>query len=422
MSVNSSSFADLPPPPNFFSNSSDFNICSNTKSFIYIFSAFSLNIIFLMPLLIFVLYLGYQKSRKPRSSSTATSHSDHFTYHSIFMLLIEYNGTAFYFIGMNINSLKMVDVGVALLSVVSCGQALFHLLTCVERYLAVVHPVTYLGLRQGGGVRIRNISIGFLYVLKRSGPGEGGGNKEHTDQSKQRAFYAIMGILGSWSPLFSAVGFEEGKEGRSEETLLRWASMYINMSDNSSSFANYPLLPPLLPSSNTTYPILLDQCFKFKTITYIYTALYIIYILLPLPFFILVLHLGYQKSRKQRSSSTATSHSDHLTYHSIFLQLNECLGLAFLFIGGYTNLLEMLLGTTLLNVISVGQALFHLLTCVERYLVVVHPITYLGLRQRGGRPGPGEGGWTRERVDQSKQRAFYAIMAIMGVLMLRAGK
>ncbi|KAJ4945009.1 hypothetical protein JOQ06_013548 [Pogonophryne albipinna] len=238
MSVNSSSFADLPPPPNFFSNSSDFSICTNTKSFIYIFSAFSLNIIFLTPLLIFVLYLGFQKSRKPRSSSTATSHSDHFTYHSIFMQLVEYNGTAFFFIGRNINSLKMVDVGVALLSVVSSGQALFHLLTCVERYLAVVHPVTYLGLRQGGGVRIRNISIGCVWflglvclaasflsgqelsrilyscitclslsgvtfcsvsvlcVLNRPRPGEGGGNKEHTDQSKQRAFYTIMGIMG----------------------------------------------------------------------------------------------------------------------------------------------------------------------------------------------------------------------------------
>ncbi|KAI4799206.1 hypothetical protein KUCAC02_017842 [Chaenocephalus aceratus] len=238
MSVNSSSFADPPPPPNFFSNSSDFSICSNTKSFIYIFSAFSLNTIFLMPLLIFVLYLGFQKSRKPRSSSTATSHSDHFTYHSIFMQLIELLGLSLYFIGTYVNHLVMLVVGLSLLSFTSFGQDLFHLLTCVERYLAVVHPVTYLGLRQGGGVRIRNISIGgvwflglvwlpvlllsghellwiwyfcfmclllsgvtfcsvsVLYILKRPRPGEGGVNKEHIDQSKQRAFFTIMCIMG----------------------------------------------------------------------------------------------------------------------------------------------------------------------------------------------------------------------------------
>ncbi|KAJ4918612.1 hypothetical protein JOQ06_027846 [Pogonophryne albipinna] len=211
------------------------------------------------------------------------------------MQLIELLGLALYFISMNVNHLVMSVVGISLLIVTTAGQALFHLLTCVERYLAVVHPITYLGLRQGRG------------------------------------------------------------------------------------------------------------------------------------------------SKKPRSSSSATSHSDHFTYHSIFMQLNEFLGIALFFTGGFIGLRKMFdLGIALLIVPSVGKALFHLLTCVERYLAVVHPITYLGLRQGGGvrirnlsigcvcisvlyvlkRPGPGEVGGNRKRVDQSKQRAFYTIMAITGVILL----
>jgi len=131
----------------------------------------------------------------------------------------------------------IIEVGSGIFTVVSPGQTLFHLLTCVERYLAVVHPVIYLRLRQGVGVRIRNISIGcvwcicfisaslqviilgtvisdfvllvfssivvcfcsisVLLVLIRPGPGEGGGNRERVDQSKQRAFYTIMAIMAA---------------------------------------------------------------------------------------------------------------------------------------------------------------------------------------------------------------------------------
>lgn len=132
------------------------------------------------------------------------------------------------------------------MSVTSTGQAMFHILTCVEHYLAVVHPITYLHLKQAGKVRIRNIctgcvwllsfgwlavycvcssdhtfilylcimafiliiisfsSISVLCVLKRPGPGEVGGDSKRVDQSKQRAFYTILAIMGVL--LFGFVG------------------------------------------------------------------------------------------------------------------------------------------------------------------------------------------------------------------------
>ncbi|KAJ4948695.1 hypothetical protein JOQ06_020225, partial [Pogonophryne albipinna] len=102
------------------------------------------------------------------------------------------------------------------------------------RHLAVVHPITYLRLRNRGGIMIRNVSIAFVWLLFftwitvstliysmapyfcittfsmvvvmfcslsvlraliRPGPGEGGGDKVRLGQSKKRAFYTIMAIM-----------------------------------------------------------------------------------------------------------------------------------------------------------------------------------------------------------------------------------
>lgn len=221
-----------------------------------------------------------------------------------------------------------------------------------------------------------------------------------------------------------------------------------------------------------------DKCLSFRTTTYVLSALSVAYILLLLPLSVLVLYLGYQQWRKQRyMSRAAATHSDLFTYHSMAMQLNEVLGVAFFTCGTCIDLPELTLaGLCVCSITSSGQALFHLLTSVERYLAVVHPITYLGLKQAGGarnittgcvwllsagwlavnnlssfelifslylcsmafslivvsfcsisilcalrRPGPGEVGGNRQRADQSKQRASHTIMAILGVLLLRFG-
>lgn len=193
------------------------------------------NILFLLPLFTLVLYLGHQRWRQQRS---AMSHTDLFTCHMVIIELMSVLGSALSCCSILIDLPVMMIPALYLLSINLTGQMFFHMLTCVERYVAVVHPVIYLGLRQASGIRARNITIGciwllcfvftgfmslqynilimipsffltalvliiilfcclsVLWVLIRPGPGEGGGSRLHASQSKLRAFYTIMAILG----------------------------------------------------------------------------------------------------------------------------------------------------------------------------------------------------------------------------------
>lgn len=190
--------------------------------------------LFLLPLFIFVLCAGFQRWGKQRSGSAAvkTSHIDVFTYNMVLMDLINFLGIVLYCCGSYTNQAGLQTSLWYISSITTPGQMLLHTLTCVERYLAVVHPVTYLGLRRADGSRIRDGSIvcvwllsismittavfftvesiavtivllaicsvvitfctvSVLCVLIRPGPGEVGGN-----QSKLRAFHSTMAIMG----------------------------------------------------------------------------------------------------------------------------------------------------------------------------------------------------------------------------------
>lgn len=59
----------------------------------------------------------------------------------------------------------LAQMGVIILSLNYFGQVLFHILTCVERYLAVVHPIIYLRLKNEKGIKIRNTAIGCFWLL-----------------------------------------------------------------------------------------------------------------------------------------------------------------------------------------------------------------------------------------------------------------
>lgn len=230
-------------PPHLSSNSSlrpSSSNCLNFRSTLLIFTSFSItNILLLLPLCILILHLGLQRWRKQRSASraAATSHSDVFTYHVVAMEMIGILGCFCYCLGVLVHVRFLVMLGVILFSVISKGQIFFHILSCVERHLAVVHPITYMGLRSRAGVRIRNVVIGCTWLLFlgsvglttsgsftifpdlllgvfsiivisfcslsvlrsliRPGPGDIGNDRERLVQSKMRAFYTIVAIMAT---------------------------------------------------------------------------------------------------------------------------------------------------------------------------------------------------------------------------------
>ncbi len=120
--------------------------------------------ILLLPLYIYVLYLGLQRWRRQRSGTTV-SHSDFITYNMIATELLGTFGTVLICCGVLTDLPLMVILGVCLVIEKLTAQMLFHILTCVERYLAVVHPITYLSLRKAREIRIRNITISCMWLL-----------------------------------------------------------------------------------------------------------------------------------------------------------------------------------------------------------------------------------------------------------------
>ncbi|KAL3050877.1 hypothetical protein OYC64_001199 [Pagothenia borchgrevinki] len=230
MSINSSSFDSLL-----------LIYLDSTSSIVIRESSSATRNIVLLPLSVLVLYLGHQQWRQQRSF-ISTSHSDMIAVHAAVLELIWCFGAILFICGSSTHLLEMKRAGERITSITLYGESLFHVLTCLERYLAVVHPIIYLRLKHVQGVRIRNISIvcvwllslvwGFLTrldkpplayitlmffvtvallvisfcslsvlcVLIRPGPGDG----ERVDQSKQRAFYTVTAITAA--PWFWLLG------------------------------------------------------------------------------------------------------------------------------------------------------------------------------------------------------------------------
>ena len=209
-------------------------------------------ILLLVPLCIPVLYISFQRWRHQRSVPTGqtTSHSDFLTYHTIAIEISAVLGSVFYVLGVYSRTEALMMIGMLLFCIVFPGHTLLHSLTCVEPYLAVVHPITYHRLRQSLGGRIRNITLGcvwllcfgwigvtikcmpefpalplfclmgisiivvlffFFSVLKvLTRPGPGGGPRERVDQSKQRALHIITAIVGALLLRFVALLLSTG--------------------------------------------------------------------------------------------------------------------------------------------------------------------------------------------------------------------
>ncbi|KAK2863417.1 hypothetical protein Q5P01_002950 [Channa striata] len=206
----------------------------------YVVTAISLAyILFILPVSVFVLYLGFQQWKQCSLSGATVTYSDFFTYNMAVIEFIGVFGYAFNYCSTYAKLQVMLIVGAFLWSFIWPAQTLFPILTCVEHYLAVVRPITYRGLRQAGGVRIRNIitgsiwlicfiwgifvillvdhyykrviaafvlilslivtvfcSLSVLRVLIRPRPGKVGRDRVQIDQSKRRAIHTILIIMG----------------------------------------------------------------------------------------------------------------------------------------------------------------------------------------------------------------------------------
>jgi len=214
----------------------DHCLLSGALFFLYT-TSFITSIVLLLPLCIFILYHGLQKWLQKRSTSSAStmSHSDSFTYHLLIMELVGVSRSILNLCWVFQRDHNLFLTGVTTFTFTWFGQSFFQALTCVECYLAAVHPFTYLSLRNERGVRIRNISIGcvwlfcflamglmtikeifiivdftllastlamicfccfsVLWVLTHPGPGEQVQGTVKVNKSKHRAFYTILTIL-----------------------------------------------------------------------------------------------------------------------------------------------------------------------------------------------------------------------------------
>lgn len=271
--VSSSAALSFPPklPPTSFFLAEDV-LCFIHRPSSFIFTAFYLTNFFLIfPLIILIIYSAlreWQLKRTFTTSSSAMSHFDCFTYNIVIMELLGVFRCVPYWYGIYTQNVILLFVGGLCTSFIWYGETSIHVLTCVERYLAIVHPITYLGLRNDRGIRIRNISLccawlfcltrmglfvlrevfiidlcllvlslliiafcslAVLFVLIRPGPGEQ--SCERVDPSKHRAFYTIVSILGvltlrilaslSWTVMFMS--------GKDQDCLLMACVIWLNV-------------------------------------------------------------------------------------------------------------------------------------------------------------------------------------------------
>lgn len=237
MSINSSSsIGDLPPPfsPSNSSTSPFYMSCQHVVPKNVMFTTYTTINACLLPLYSLVLLMGLRRWRHHRSAFTMMSHSDFFTFNMMVPEIICVFGSMVFVLGSISNNQPVLLLGLYLYCIIFPGQSLFHVLTCVDRYLAVTHPIAYLNRRETYGVVVRNIStvcvwllcvlwlvlmkmylpnfptvpffsclsvcvfiilsccLSVLCALTRPGPGQV--DDHRVDQSKRRAFYMILAI------------------------------------------------------------------------------------------------------------------------------------------------------------------------------------------------------------------------------------
>lgn len=121
----------------------------------------AVNTLLIFPLLIFVLYLGLRRWWQRRKMN----HSDVLTVHTVVAELIGILASTIICCGSLTGKEGLMLIGIYCSIAYHFIVISFHVLHCVDRYLAVVYPIIYVGLRRERGIRIRNASISFVWLL-----------------------------------------------------------------------------------------------------------------------------------------------------------------------------------------------------------------------------------------------------------------
>lgn len=234
------SFNDSDTAHNLLSSFSkpNFTFCSTSSASSLMFLSFTcISFSVLVPLSSLVLFTAIQ--RQCQRPSTTTSNYDLISYNILALELINLLACGIYLVGRFTLRLVLMKTGLSAVYFVFQGRLLFHCLTCVEQYVAVMHPIIYRNLKTNSGVLARNAIIAFvwlvsllilvfaylysdsfphipilllfalglatisyctlsvLHALIRPGPGEVSGNKRKVDQAKKRAYVSIAVIAGA---------------------------------------------------------------------------------------------------------------------------------------------------------------------------------------------------------------------------------
>lgn len=115
------------------------------------------------PLLILVLHVALQRWRS--TMTIATGHMDVLTYHMVLLELLGVAGACAYFCSLMTEKAQQWGFSIIVMTCTGIGKSVFHLLACLDRYLAVVHPIRYVWTRQSAGIRLRNVSIVCAWLL-----------------------------------------------------------------------------------------------------------------------------------------------------------------------------------------------------------------------------------------------------------------
>lgn len=161
-----STFNDSNASSSFHSTFSNpnFTHCSKSSAGMLVFLTFTCtSFLFVVPLSCLVLVYGIQRQR---ASAAATISNCHLLIYNILALEpIHLLASVIYCLGFYTSQYELMKMGISAIYLVYHGRLLFHCLTCVEQYVAVMHPLAYLNLKTERGVLARNTLIGFVWLL-----------------------------------------------------------------------------------------------------------------------------------------------------------------------------------------------------------------------------------------------------------------